>query len=137
MKFKTLLFLLFIFIKINSFSQNIQFYVLSNNDTLAIKNGDTISISIFKEKQVKIIALDVANKFNYKINKGGLWLYSMENKKEFAIVSENNLYFSEPDKLRILNQSIHKISLAFTVQKLQKSKYIEGIPFKLELFIKP
>ena len=85
---------------------------------------------------MKIIALDVTHKFNYKKNKGGLWFYSMTNNQEFAIVSEYNLYFSEPDKLRILNQSIHKISLALTVQKLQKSKYIEGIPFKIELFIK-
>lgn len=127
---------LLFFIKVNSFSQNIQFYALSNNDTLAIKNGDSISISIFKEKQLKIIALDLTNKFNYKINKGGLWLYSMANNKEFVIVSEHNLYFSEPDKSRVLNQSIHKIFLAFTVQKLQQSKFIEGIPFKLGLFIK-
>jgi lantibiotic modifying enzyme len=136
MKFKTLLFLLFIFIKINLFSQNFQFYVLSNNDTLAIKNGDSISISIFNEKQVKIIALDVAHIFNYKINKGGLWLYSMENKKEFAIVREYDSFFSELDKSRILNKSIHKLDLAFTIQKLQQSKFIEGIPFKLGLFIK-
>jgi hypothetical protein len=136
MKFKILLFLFFILIKINSFSQNIQFYALSNKDSLAIKNGDTISIAIFKEKQVKIIALDVTNKFNYKINKGGLWLYSMANNQEFVIVSGYNLWFSESDKSRILNKSIHKIFLAFTVQKLQQSKFIEGIPYKIGLFIK-
>ena len=36
MKYKILLLGFLFFIKVNSFSQNIQFYVLTNNDTLAI-----------------------------------------------------------------------------------------------------
>lgn len=136
MIYKILLFYLLFFVKVNAFSQNIQLYILTPNDKLAIKNGDSISISIFKEKKVRIMAIDSTQKFNYKINRGSLWLYSLERNQELIVASQYDLYFSELDKSKILNKSIHKIFLAFTIQKLLKSKFMEGIPCKLELFIK-
>lgn len=136
MRGKILIFVILFFVKLNAYSQNIQFYILTSNDTLAIKNGDSIAISIFKEKQVKLIAIDLTNSFNYKINKGSFWLYSIENNQEFVTTSTYDLRFSDSDKFRILNKSIHKIFLTFTIQKLQQSKFIEGIPIKLELLIK-
>ncbi len=136
MKCKILILSILFFVKFNLFGQNIQLYIVTPNDTLAVKNGDSISISTFKEKRLKLIAIDLNNNFNYKISKGSLWLYSIENNQELLTVSEYDFCFSELDKSRVLNKSIHKIFLASTIQKLQQSKFIEGIPFKIELFIK-
>jgi hypothetical protein len=60
----------------------------------------------------------------------------LERNQELIVASQYDLFFSESDKSKILNKSIHKIFLAFTIQKLLKSKFMEGIPCKLELFIK-